>query len=274
MIAGARYVLWQKRTGVLAMVLLVGAMLALTDALVGGFGGSRGIVELIPDTRYQISGPMPPRTDAIKDFVIEGQPQDGSIRLSPETVFTGYWLGGSMWRGHIVIAPEAREGDYVIIVKDRFGEKQNPSLVFHVRIWPDQETLAAHSASFLTRKTGLSPYLFAVALAIGGLLSTGANFLFGRLWARHLKLHNCGEIYKLRRTGQKTEITSELPCGDLLRPGMEGAVYRATGERLCSAQIVRCENGEVLMVVDDSPELVRLGDVACAFPEAIAAATE
>ncbi|WP_028318260.1 hypothetical protein [Desulfobulbus elongatus] len=266
MIAGARYVLWQKRTGILAMVCLVGALLSLADALVGGFGGSRGVIELLPDSRYQISGPMPPRTEAIKDFVIDGEPKDGSVRLLPEIVFSGYWLGGSMWRGLIVVAPDARQGDFVIAVKDRFGEKQNPSLVFTVRIWPDEATLHAHSASFLTRKTGRSPYLFAVSLAVGGLLAGAANFLFGRLWAWHLKSHHCGEIYKLRRTDQGTEITCELPCGDLLRPGMEGAVYRSTGEPLCTARIARCDNGEVLMMVAPS-ELVRLGDVACAFPE-------
>jgi hypothetical protein len=248
------------------MVFLAGAVLSLTDALIGGFGGPRGIIELVPDTRYQISGPMPPRTEVIKDFVIEGQPRDGSVRLLPEAVFSGYWLGGNMWRGLIVIAPDAREGDYVLIVKDRFGEKQNPTLVFSVRIWPDQAALHAHSPSFLTRRTGNSPYLFAVGLALGGLLAGGANFLFGRLWAKDLKSHHCGEIYKLRRTEQGTEITSELPCGDLLCPGMEGAVYRATGERLCTARIVCCENGEVLMVVKD-PALVRLGDVACVCPE-------
>ncbi|MCL2340141.1 MAG: hypothetical protein FWC49_00360 [Proteobacteria bacterium] len=266
MTAGTRYVLWQKRTGVLAMMLLVGAVLSLADALIGGFGGSRGIIELIPDTRYQISGPMPPRTEAIKDFVIEGQPRDGSVQLVPETVFSGYWLGGNMWRGLIVIAPDAREGDYVLIAKDRFGEKQNPALVFRVRVWPDQAALDAHSPSLLTRKTGSSPYLFAVGLALGGLVAGGANFLFGRLWAQDLKARHCGEIYKLRRTEQGTEITSELPGGDLLRPGMEGTVYRGTGERLCTARIVACDSGEVCMVVKDAVP-VRLGDVACVCPE-------
>ncbi|MCL1981043.1 MAG: hypothetical protein FWG62_08225 [Proteobacteria bacterium] len=253
------------------MMLLVGALLSLADALVGGIGGSHGIIELIPGTRYQISGPMPPRTDALKDFVFEGQPEDGSIRIQPEAVFTGYWLGGSMWRGHIVIGPDAQEGDRVLMVKDRFGEKQNPALVFRVQVWPDQDALLSHSPSFLTRKTRHSPYLFAVSLALGGMLAGGANFLFGRLWTRHLAHHNCGEIYKLQRRGQEIEITCELPCGDLLHPGMECAIYRASGQRLCSAQIIRCEHGPVLtqvLMAVNGPEPVRLGDVACALPEA------
>ena len=262
MIAGAGFVLWQRRAGILAMVCLVSALLALADALVGGFGGSHGVIQLIPDNRYQISGPMPPKTEAIKDFIIDGQPGDGSVRLVPETIFSGYWLGGSMWRGDIVVEPFAREGSFVISVRDKFGEKQNPALVFTIKVWPDQATRNVNSPSFLTRTTGRSPYVFAVGLALCGFAAGGANFLLGWLWSRHLAAHNCGEIYKLQRTERGTEITCELHDGDTLRPGMEGAVYRPSGERLCSAIVASCENNEVLMLVSE-PELVRLGDVGC-----------
>jgi hypothetical protein len=262
MIAGTRFVLWQRRAGILAMVFLIGALLAMADALVGGLKGNQTAIELIPDSRFLISGPMPAKTEAIKDFVIDGQPADGSVRLVPETIFTGYWFGGSMWRGAIVVDPFAREGSFVISVKDRFGEKQNPALVFTVRIWPDQATLNAHSSSFLTRKTNRSPYLFAIGLVLCGFAAGGVNFLLGRLWARHLASHNCGEIYKLRRTERGTEITCELRCGGAVKPGMEGAIYRASGEPVCAATVSSCEQGEVLMLVSE-PELVHLGDVAC-----------
>ena len=265
MIAGARYVLWQKRAGLVAMVALAGALLALADALVGGLSGAQGQIELIPGSRYEISGPMPPRTEAIKDFVIDGQPADGSVRLLPETVFSGYWFGGNMWRGVIEVAETARESTSVIAVKDRFGEKQNPALVFKVQIWPDQATSNAHSSSFLTRKTGYSPYFFAVGLALTGLIAAGCNFLSGRLWARHLARHNCGEIYKLRQTEQATEITCELHCAGVLKPGMQAAIYRPSGEYLSPATIALCEPHDIVMRVN-LPNQVRLGDVACAFP--------
>ncbi len=262
MIAGSGFVLWQKRAGILAMIFLVGALLALADALVGGIKGNQGTIELIPDSRFLLSGPLPPRTEAIKDFVIDGQPADGSVRLVPEAIFSGYWFGGSMWRGALVVAADAPEGEHILRVKDRFGEKQNPALEFKVRIWPDQATLNAHSSSSLTRMTGQSPYLFAVGLAFCGLVAGGCNFLFGRLWARHLAKHHCGEIFKRRQTERGMEITCELGCGERVRPGMEGAVYRASGEFLCAARVASCEQGAVVMLVND-PAPVRLGDVGC-----------
>jgi len=267
MIAGTGFVLWQKRTGILAMFFLFGALLSLADALVGGIKGNQGAIELIPNSRFLLSGPLPPRTEAIKDFVIDGQPPDGSVRLVPEAIFSGYWFGGSMWRGALVVAAEAREGEHILRVKDPFGEKQNPALVFKVRIWPDEATRNAHAASFLTRKTGQSPYLFAVGLTFCGLAAGGLNFLFGRLWARHLAKHHCGEIYKRLQTERGLEITCELRCGEAVQPGMEGAVYRPSGELLCAARVTSCEQGEVVMLVGD-PTPVRLGDVACVRIEA------
>lgn len=267
MIAGAGFVLWQKRAGILAMLLLVGALLAMADALRGGFLGGGGLIELLPGSNYAISGPMPPKTTTIKEFVIEGQPEDGSVRIVPGAIFSGYLFGGSMWRGAIVVETNAREGQYQFKIKESTGEKQNPSLVFTVKVWPDQPTLNAHSPSSLTRWTGRNPFFIALGLVLSGLLAAGANFLLGRLWARHLAAHQCGEIYQLRHTERGTEITCEIHCGDTVHPGMPGKIYRPSGEVVCTANVSSCENNQVLMLVDE-PTLVRLGHVGCLLPVA------
>lgn len=264
MIAGAGYVLWQKRAGILAMLLLVGALLSMADALRGGFLGGGGLIELLPGSRYLISGPMPAKTTVIKDFIMEGQQPDGSVRLVPEAIYSGYWFGGAMWRGAIVIDPAAREGNYELKVKDSFGEKQNPTLVFKVKVWPDQATLNANSPSLLTRTTGRNPFFIALGLALGGLTAAGVNFILGRLWARHLAAHRCGEIYKLRHTERGTEVACELHCGATVHLGMLGTIYRPSGEFLCTARVSSCENEEIFLLVD-TPQ-VRLGDVACLQP--------
>ncbi|NLX18972.1 MAG: hypothetical protein GXY53_06775 [Desulfobulbus sp.] len=266
MINGTYFAVWQRYVGILAMLLLTGALLSLGDALVGGLGGPQGLIELIPGSRFQISGPMPPQTDALEDMLITGQPEDGSVRLVPENIFTGYWLGGSMWRGVIEVADFAREESFILTVRDHFGEKQNPALVFKVQIWPDEATRNAHSPSLITRKTGFSPYTFAVSLALTGLMAAGGNFFLGHLWSRHLAAHHCGEIFRLRQTQEGMEITCELQHMESLSPGIKGAVYKATGEYLCPATIVSCEPEGVLMLAGLQNQ-VRLGDVVCVLPE-------
>ena len=219
MTAGSDFLLWQRRTGLVAMALLALALLSLADALVGGLAGNRGLIELLPGTSFAISGPMPPRTETIDAFVIDGEPADGSVRLVPRAVFAGFWFGGAMWRGAIEVAAEAREGSHLLTVHDRYGEKQNPALVFQVRVWPDLAARNAHSPSRLTRLTGQSPYAFALGFAIVGLFAGAANFLCGRLWTRHLHAHRCGEIYRARRSDQGMEVACEPPPAVNLRPG-------------------------------------------------------
>ena len=262
MTSGSDFLLWQRRTGLVAMALLALALLSLADALVGGLAGNRGLIELLPGTSFAISGPMPPRTETIDEFVIDGEPADGSVRLVPRAIFAGFWFGGAMWRGAIEVAADAREGSHLLTVHDRYGEKQNPALVFQVRVWPDLAARNAHSPSRLTRLTGQSPYAFALGFAIFGLFAGAANFLCGRLWTRHLHAHRCGEIYRARRTDQGTEVACELPPAVDLRPGRACTIYRPGGEPLCTGRVSGYENNEVLLHVDPSWP-VRPGDVAC-----------
>ena len=271
MTAGSAYVLWQKRTGILAMVLLACALFSLADALVGGLAGNRGLIELLPGSRFAISGPMPPRTETIDAFVIDGQPADGTVRLVPRAVFAGFWFGGAMWRGAIEVAADAREGSHLLTVHDQYGEKQNPALVFQVRVWPDAAARNAHSPSRLTRLTGQSPFSFAVGFLLCGLAAGAANFLCGRLWARHLHAARCGEIYRLRPDDRGMEITCELAGAGDLGPGATGIVYRATGERLGTARFIGCEHNDAVLLVEVGIP-VRLGDVVC-FPAETASGT-
>lgn len=253
---------WQKLSGFLAMVLLTAAFLAFVDAMVGGLKGNSGIIQLIPDSRFLISGPMPPKTEAIADFVFEGQAEDDSVRVVPEAIFSGYWFGGSMWRGAIMVSPDARPGSYTLIVKDRHGEKQNPALVFSVRIWPDLATQNANSPSFITRNTGQNPSVCSLVFLIAGILAGCGNFLLGWLWAKHLAERHCGEIYILRRKDAGDELTCEVQHHIPATPGMECTLYRRTGEPVGNAVITECDDKNIRLFVSET-KLVHIGDVAC-----------
>jgi len=252
----------QKLSGILAMILLIASLMSFVDAMVGGLKGNSGTIELTPDSRFLISGPMPPKTEAIADFVIEGQSVDDSLRLIPEAIFSGYWFGGSMWRGVIAVSADAHEGKHTIIVKDRYGEKQNPALVFAVRIWPDLATKNEHSPSFLTRTTGVNPYLFAGGFLLCGIVTGVLTFFLGWLWTRHLASRHCGEIYILRHGDKGTEVTCELQKDIAVTPGISCTLYRRFGEAIGSAIVTDCDKDKVSLLVKE-PKLVKIGDVVC-----------
>lgn len=262
MIVAERVWRMQRLSGRVAMVLLTLALLCLFDGLRGGFLGSSGQIRLIPGERYLLSGPMPPKTDRIEDFVIEGVPVDGALRLVAEGVFTGFMFGGGMWRGYLDADMRAVPGNYEIRVRDRFGEKQNPALVFSVRVFAGPEDRRAASPSMVTRWFAVDPRLLAACLGALGILVGCGNFLLGRKWHSELVAHGCGEVFRMKTVDGRAEVTADMggPC-DI----PAGATFRFShplrGD-VGYGTVVSCEKGHVTLYVANNAQ-VRPGDIAC-----------
>ena len=244
------------------MIFLTLALLSLFDGLRGGFLGSSGRIDLIPGERYLLSGPLPPKTERIGEFVIEGAAPDGSVRLVPEGVFTGFMFGGGMWRGYLAVDGHARPGNYEIRVRDRFGEKQNPALVFSVRVFGSAGERQAASASLVTRRSGLEPRIVAACLGLLGVLTGCGNYLLGRKWHSVLVEQGCGEVFRLKTVDGRLEVTADMGGASGI---VAGSVYRFShplrGDVGCGT-VVSCEKGHVTLCVRDNAQ-VRPGDIAC-----------
>lgn len=252
----------QRASGRVAMVLLGLALLTFFDGLRGGILGNSGQIRLIPGERYAVSGPLPPKTERIEDFVIEGNAPDGTVRLVPEGIFTGYLFGGGMWRGHLAIDRFARPGLREIRVRDRFGEKQNPALVFNVRVFAGAPERRAQSPSLVMRWFGFPPLVLAACLVLPGLMIGGLNYLLGRKWHAVLAAHGCGEVFRVRRAEGRLEAVVELG-GRAHAP--VGAPFRFThpvrGD-LGFGTVLSREDGRITVEVQDNAP-VRPGDIAC-----------
>jgi hypothetical protein len=252
----------QKFSGLFAMVMFLCALAALVDAMVGGLAGNSGTIELIPGERFQISGPMPQKTEVLADFVIEGEPEDGAVQLLPEAIFSGYWFGGAMWRGVIVATASPQANTVVIRIRDRFGEKQNPALVFTVKVYPDVASKQRNSPSFLMRQSGINPFSYALVFLLGGILSGATTYYFGKLWAKYLGERLCGEIYILKKEGNGAEATCELSSSRQIDAGTPCALYRRSGEMIGTAHILEQQPKSIRLRIDNNLN-VEIGDIAC-----------
>lgn len=252
----------QRLSGRVAMILLGLALLSVFDGLRDGFLGSSGQIRLIPGEHYLLSGPLPPKTDRIGDFIIEGMSPDGSVRLVPEGIFTGFMFGGGMWRGHLDVDASARPGSYEIRVRDRFGEKQNPALVFRVRVFADDRERRAASPSFVVRKAGVDPRILGACLGVVGILMGCGNYLLGRKWHSMLVAQGCGEVFRFKVVDGRLEVTADMgevrdiPSGETFRFS-----HPLRGD-LGYGTVVSCSKGQVTLYVKDNAE-VRPGDIAC-----------
>lgn len=251
----------QRVSGIMAAIFLSLALIMLFDGLRTGIFGASD-VRLVSGEDYVVTGPMPAKTERLADFVIDGNAEDGSLCLVPEAIFTGYWFGGGMWRGHIRVGSQPRPGEYTISVRDKFGEKQNPALVFKVRIFASPEDRRAHSPSLVYRWTGIDAYVLAACVGLLGVVAAGGNFLLGWKWSAILAEHGCGEIFRLKTVDDHIEAVVEM--ADLGQTAI-GAVFRFTHPRrgdIGQGRVIACARGEITVAASlDVP--VRLGDIAC-----------
>lgn len=252
----------QRLSGRVAMVLLGLALLAVVDGLRGGILGSAGQVSLIPGDRYQLSGPLPPKTESIEEFVIEGNVPDGSLRLVPEGIFTGYMFGGGMWRGYLAVDTHVRPGTYEIRVRDRFGEKQNPALVFSVHVFAGAAERRAASPSMVMRWAGIEPHFLAAGMGFMGLLAGCLTYLLGRKWHKVLVEHGCGEVFRLKTVDGRKEVTADMGGAPDIPAGSTFRFTHPMRGDLGFGTVVSCGKGQVTLYVQDNAP-VRPGDIAC-----------
>lgn len=254
---------WQQQrfSGLWAMCCLILTLLALIDGLRTGIFGSADI-RLIPGEEYAISGPMPPKTQVLDDFVIDGQPGDLSVELVPENIFTGYWLGGSMWRGRLLVHAQPQPGTYILQVRDPYGEKQNPALVFTVRVFASALEKQLNSPSYIVRKTGLNTYLVAALLFFLGCLGILGNYLGGRKWHASLARHGCAEIFRLQKTDHALEAQMEMLDAEKIPLGTKYNFVHPLRGDLGSGHVIGHEKNKITLRITQDMD-IRLGDIAC-----------
>ncbi|MEG6505639.1 hypothetical protein [Nitratidesulfovibrio sp. 1201_IL3209] len=231
-----------RRSGRVALLLLLVCALSLVDGLVGRMQQGFNRTDALPGGEYPVSGPLPPQTETIEDMVIEGGTDDRQVRLVPYEIYSGYWLGGKMWRGAIKVGTSPASGEYVIRVHDKYGEKQNPTLIFAVVVWPDEATMKANSPERLTRWFGVSAFSLSALVLPFALLAGFGNFMLGRAWSRALLAERSAEIYKLLPApdGGGKDVTFGLGVQHGASPGMRCRISRPDGTPVGEARVVEC----------------------------------
>ncbi|MBZ2170510.1 hypothetical protein [Nitratidesulfovibrio sp. SRB-5] len=231
-----------RRSGKVALLLLLVCALSLVDGLVGRMQQGFNRTDALPGGEYPVSGPLPPQTETLEDMVIEGGTDDRQVRLVPYEIYSGYWLGGKMWRGAIKVGASPASGEYVIRVHDKYGEKQNPTLIFAVVVWPDEATMKANAPERLTRWFGIDPFGLSALVLPFALLAGLGNFMLGRAWGRALLAERSAEIYKLLPApdGGGKDVTFGLGVQHGASPGMRCRIHRPDGTPVGEARVVEC----------------------------------
>jgi hypothetical protein len=229
----------RQLTGWLTAALLFTALACLADALAAGFKGETRILQGVPGSKLPINAPLPAGAQSISEIRVLGG--DDRVTLIPDEVFTGFWLGGTMWRGNVVVSPDARPGTWVLTLEGPpLAEKPKGMLpvIFTVTVHEDALAQQKASASIITRYTGYEP--FAVSALLAGLAIPGglAGFLLSRRIEQLLTLEGKAIVYMVKKSEEGTLIGFSLGLEHGLSKGMSVRFQKADGSETGYGRVV------------------------------------
>jgi len=239
----ARISAWRNWAGGVAAVLCGLLFLALADAALAHVRKSPFAFDLLPGGALKVSGPIPQRIRSIGELLC--QTSSELLQVTLESVETGAWLGGRLWRGSLRLSPAAAPGSYNFMVKPRQPAPGEVFPLFVVTVHPDRAAYRRHSFSFFERLTGLSPWWIAAAAFPLAALAFLAVFCFSR-WREGLLLRQGrAEVYHVgSASGAALEVAFGLGTSHGVRPGLTLPLLDTHGRPIGSVLVIRSSSSD------------------------------
>ena len=235
---------WRSWAGIAGAVCCFISLLAVIDALVAQFRQPLNLYQALPGTVLHIQGPLREAVDTPQKLSFQCDSQD--IRLVFEGVQTGYWMGGYLWRGRLVIGPETRPGLYFLKVLGPGKAATPPFPPFQIRVFGDPGTYRRNLPSLIQRYSGFAAWAAAVFTFIPAIGFFALVFFLSQRIERLLAEEGRAEIYRVRQTDRGIEISFGLGRDQGLEEGTRLNLYDEKGQSLGTVEVRSVTAGEAL----------------------------
>jgi len=226
---------WRSWAGIAGAVCCLISLLAVIDALAARFKQPLSLFQVLPGTVQNIQGPLREAVDSTQKLSFQCDSQD--IRLIFEGVQTGYWMGGYLWRGRLVIGPETRPGLYSLKVLAPGKAATPPFPPFQIRVFGDPGTYRRNLPSLIQRYSGLAPWGVAASAFIPTLCFFTLVFFLSQKMEGLLAQEGKAEIYRVRQTDQGIEIFFGLGRDQGLEEGTLLNLFDEKGQSLGTVKV-------------------------------------
>ncbi len=238
------------------IILLVLALMA--DGMIAGGRADPNEFHLLPGQGLTLSDTMPKGAERLQDLELKASHPGLTVRMV-ET-FSGFWLGGTLWRAEASLAPDLPLGEHTLSMHYQHnGTETTPLQRFRIRVHKDAASIQAASLSAIMRATGLSPYLLAACLLPLAVVPMAASYVLSRRIGRVLAGQNMAEIYRAMASKDGQLIFFSLPAGHGLAPGSGVQVLDEWAEKTLGAAVVTEVNGEDIQALMQDGIQIRPG---------------
>lgn len=150
--------LLRRRVGWIGFSCLLLAAIFVLDGLGERLGQKFNTIEILAGESTDLTGPMPAGSEALGDLRVTSDTE--GINVSFEGIFSGFWLGGAMWKAKLNVDPRLKNGTYSFAVHGR-SDAPPPSLAYSVRVFENKEAMNRASYSISRRFLSANPFVLA-----------------------------------------------------------------------------------------------------------------
>jgi hypothetical protein len=170
-----------------------------------------------------VTGPLAEKIDDLRQLTYLSNSKD--IRLVFDSVHTGFWFGGYMWSGRILVSREIQPGLYKLAVPTQRDAKSKSASLFQVEVFKNEFSRRQASPSFIHRYLGISPWRTALFLFPFILLTFGIVFFLSQKAEVLLAQEGKAEVYRVLQGEIGCQIFFGLGKNQGILPGVSLALF-------------------------------------------------
>jgi len=205
----------RKWIGLAGTVLCVFFLLSVFDAIIVRGRQPSNYLSCLPGRSLAVTAPLPEKTGNTEELTYLTDSEE--VRAVFDGVQTGFWVGGRMWRGRIVVGPRAQPGLHEVKVSVRDGTGV-PS-TFRVEVFMDGRRLRGASLSYIRRYFGASPWTAAILLGSLIVPTFGVVFFYSERASRLMEREGKAEIWRVEEVEKGYEVHFGLGLNQGIRQG-------------------------------------------------------
>ncbi|MDP1762004.1 MAG: hypothetical protein Q8L43_07245, partial [Deltaproteobacteria bacterium] len=186
---------WRDLASKIGAAFCVIAFLAMIDGLLVHFREPANFVKLLPGAVTAINGELTDEANDLQDLTFTSD--SDQLKVNFEAIHKGYFLGGDMWRGQLIVGPDISPGEYNLSVLPKRSASSRKAPAFRILVFPEALSLRMSSTSVVRRWFGVSAFAVAAGCLPGILLAFGAVYLLSGKREALLAATGQAEVYQV-----------------------------------------------------------------------------
>jgi hypothetical protein len=239
---------WRSTLGRAGALFCILFILSGLDGLVAQFRTPPNEVRAIPGQAIKVNGPCSPDIQELSQLAYESS-SDG-VRVEFEALHSGFWLGGTMWRGQLVLSGDLRPGTHGVMVRSGIDPNEKPFALFVIQVFSSPEELRQAARSLILRRLGITPWIAFFVFISLAVLTFALTYYVSHQRDSMMADLGLAEVYRVAMGEGCREVAFGLGAAHGIQAGDLVTLMNPSGERVGKVKVIQVFDVDSIGTVD------------------------